>query len=215
MFTFDHIGEPYWDDAPVYIVGGGPSLAGFDFGRLRGRGHVIGVNQSMFTAPCECGVSVDHPFVRNRTNPLYEFACNHPLYLSVGNEWEKSDLPGIKGAHYIWSVPAPGLSANCEYIHKGSTSGYAALGIAVLKKARKIFLLGFDYRTIAGKHHYHDQYPWYHRANDQSWAAWGHKYEPAARDCQSRGIEVFNTSPESELPFFRKITLEAALDAAS
>lgn len=213
MITFGFVEPPYWDDTPTYIVGGGPSLAGFDFNRLRGLGHIVGVNQSIWDAPSECGVTVDHPFVRNRAEQLREYAKQRPLYLSVGNDWQKSGLPSIEDATYLWSVPTPGLSTECEYLHKGATSGYAALGIAVLKKTRRIFLLGFDYKTINSRHHYHNNHPWHHKANDQSWAVWARRYEPAARDCQNLGIEVFNCSPESELPYFKKITLEESLHA--
>jgi len=211
---FGFIEPPYWDDAPVYLVGGGSSLYGFDFSRLEGKGHIVGINASMFHAPCECGVSVDHPFIRNRIESLREFAKNKPLYLCVGNEWRKNGLPEVKGATYLWSVPKAGLSTEPEYVHKGATSGYVALGIAALKRARKIILLGYDYKTIGGRHHYHNGYPWYHNASNQSWSIWARRYEPAAMDCLSLGIEVLNASPDSELPYWPKITLEDALNVS-
>jgi hypothetical protein len=132
------------------------------------------------------------------------------LFLCVGNEWEKS-LPKVDGAKYIMSIKEQGLSLSTAYLHKGATSGYAALGIAVLKRARKIILLGFDYGVSGSRHHYHESYPWHHRASDMSWKVWAEKYEVAASDCWSLGIEVLNASPSSCLTCFKKISLEEAI----
>jgi len=209
---FETIKSPYWDDAPVYLVGGGPSLRGFDFSRLKGKGHVVGVNRAMFDCPCECGVSIDHQFITNFSNSLYDFGCNHTLYLAVG---EAPRLPHVSSAMYLRTVYASGLSLDPEFLHKGSTSGYAALGIALLKRARMIILLGYDYSTDGPVHHYHSDYPWYNKASDQSWGRWSLKYGPAACDCLSLGVKVLNASLNSALPYFKKITLEEALDVAS
>jgi hypothetical protein len=209
--NYDSIRQPYWDDAPTYIVGGGPSLRGFDFDRLRGRGHIIAVNQSMFDSPCECGVTVDHIFIGVRTEELREFARHKELYIAAG---DPERLPFIECASYLKIVSEPGLSMNVEYLHKGATSGYAALGIAVLKRSRMIYLLGFDYSVDGSNHHYHNRYPWHHKASDQSWAVWARRYEPAAKDCLNLGVRVFNASPNSALPYFPKVTLEEALNAS-
>lgn len=210
MTDFGTIGPPFWDDAPAYIVGGGPSLSGFDFMRLRSLRHVIAVNQAMFDAPCECGVTVDHLFVRNRHVELQHFARSKPLYLSIGNDPDRLGLPDIPSAINLRSEFIPGLSEDPALLHKGSTSGFAALGIAALKRAKTIVLLGFDYSVQPGKHHYHDAYPWHHKATDQSWIMWTRSYEAAARDCIQRGIKVLNASPNSALSYFHKITLDEA-----
>jgi hypothetical protein len=210
MINFGTIGPPLWDDAPVFIVGGGPSLFGFDFKRIAGKRHIIAVNQAMFDVHAECAVTVDHAFVRNRVYDLKHYAKFRPLYISIGNDPQKLGLPDIDDAIYIKSEFLPGLSEDPSMLHKGSTSGYAALGIAALKKAKLVILLGFDYSVTPDRHHYHNQYPWHHKANDQSWHMWTTKYEPAARHCLERGITVLNASPQSALPYFQKITLEDA-----
>jgi hypothetical protein len=199
---------PWWDDAPAVLVGGGPSLRGFDFGRLKGVGHVLGINQSMFDSPCEAGVTIDHLFISNNVEQLRVFAASRPLYLITGAH---AGLPVIYGAVYLNSEDRLGLSSNPSVIHRGSTSGYAALGIAVVKRARRIVLLGFDYGVQPDAHHYHDCYSWYSKASSQSWGAWARKYPWAAADCSRRGIEVINASPASVLTCFKKTTIEEAL----
>lgn len=213
--SFGEVGPPFWDDATAFLLGGGPSLTGFDFNRLLGLGHICAVNQAMFGSPCECGVTVDHSFVRNRVDQLRDFAKHKPLYLCLGNEWWKSDLPEIEGAIYLQSCGNAGISRNPRLLNKGATSGYLALGVAVAKRAREIVLLGYDYKTIGGAHHYHNTYPWHHNANDQSWSIWARRYGAASVDCRNMGIKVFNASLESELECFPKISLEDALRRTS
>ena len=47
---YGKIGKPFWDDKPVAVVAGGPSLVDFDFEQLRGA-HVLAVKGSMFDIP--------------------------------------------------------------------------------------------------------------------------------------------------------------------
>ena len=165
-----------WNDAPAFCVGGGPSLHGFDFDRLRGHGHVVAVNQAMFDSPCECAVSVDQIFVRNYADRLDAFARDRGLYLSVGNEWWKANLRLIEGAIYLKSLPRMGIAMGLSYdptaLTRAPTSGFAGLNVAVLKGAKRIYLLGYDYTTFDDRHHYHDSYEWHHKATEQSWPVW-------------------------------------------
>jgi hypothetical protein len=57
-----HVNAPYnplhevlddgaWEGEPCFIIGGGPSLKGFDFNRLRGQGRVIAINRALEYAP--------------------------------------------------------------------------------------------------------------------------------------------------------------------
>ena len=96
-------------------------------------------------------------------------------------------------------------------IYRGATSGYAALNVAALKRARRIVLLGYDYGLIDGRHHYHDAYPWHHSANDQSMPVWARQFNSAAQACRELGIEVVNASPSSAIDAFPKMSIEDAL----
>ena len=42
MEGYGKIKQPFWDDKPVAVVGGGPSLSDFDFEQLRGA-HVLAI----------------------------------------------------------------------------------------------------------------------------------------------------------------------------
>ena len=47
---FGKVSKPFWDDKPVAVVSGGPSLADFDFERLRGA-HVLAVKDMILSIP--------------------------------------------------------------------------------------------------------------------------------------------------------------------
>lgn len=189
-----------WDDRRVYIVGGGPSLIGFDFDKLRSRGYVVGVNVAMFRAPCDAGVSSDHLFIKKFYNALIIFAQQAQLYLALGEHW-RNDLPEIPGAIYV---------QNGKDIRKGATSGHSALEIALeIKRARDIALLGYDYSVDGdGRHHFHDEYDWHHIAQDQSWKVWAQSYQATAMACERLRARVVNYSPDSCIEWFKKEKLE-------
>jgi hypothetical protein len=202
------VGPPWWSDIPVFIVGGGASLSGFPFERLRGLGHVLGVNRAMFDAPCNAGVSIDHLFVDHCRDLLAAFAAERELYLAVGKD--APDVFGVAGARYLLAVKS-GLSRDHGTLATGGTSGYAALNLAALKGARRVVLLGFDYGLTRGRHHYHDAYSWHHPANDQSWQFWAKRFDTMADELLRMGVVVINASPQSAIGCFRKMSIEDAL----
>ena len=48
---FGTIGPPWWDDRPLWIVGGGSSLSGYDLSDLWISGRVLGVNRAADLVP--------------------------------------------------------------------------------------------------------------------------------------------------------------------
>ena len=201
-----------WDDRPVFIVGGGPSLIGFDFERLRGKGHIVGVNESMFRAPCDAGVSTDVNFIRNNTSRFDIITdLGIRLYLVLGPHWPEL-VPSVPGAVYLRDDRNEGLSLYTDTVRSGGTSGYSALNVAVLKRARRIVLLGFDYGCIGGKHHFHNAYTWF-RDGEQYWPAWAKRFDAAAPVCRALDVEVINASPQSAITAFPKVSIDEALGA--
>ena len=207
---FGRVGPPFWDDAPVFLVGGGPSLCGFDFHRLFG--YVVGVNVAMFDLPeCCAGVSMDYNFVRDNHARLSAFAQRAELFLVIGDRFHET-LPVVERAIYLREMQGPGLSVHPTCVVRGGSSGHTALGIAVLKLARSVVLLGYDYgRAGTGRHHYHDAYPAFHRADEQSWPTWAKHYDGAALSAKNNGIAVINASPQSRIEAFPKMTIEEGL----
>jgi hypothetical protein len=207
---FGSVGPPFWSDRPVILLGGGPSLRGLDFSILPSIGYVVGVNHAMFDCNVNAGISIDHPFVRQSRTSLCAFAARSELYLAVGNRWADSRLEPVDGAVYLRDAEAA-ISQDHGSVGAGGTSGYASLNLAVLKGAKRILLLGYDYGTASGRHHYHDAYRWSDRSDQASWSRWATNFDAAAHVISSLGIEVMNASPVSRIACFQKCTVEDGL----
>lgn len=116
-------------------------------------------------------------------------------------------MPQIPGAIY--------LRAGADVID-GGTSGHAALQLAVLKRSRRIVLLGFDYGFEGRRSHYHDAYAGQGAGADaETWQRWAENFDVIAPMIRARGVEVINASPASRIGCFPKCSIEDALHAVA
>jgi len=151
------------------IVGGGPSLKGFNFSSLSSVNTIV-VNQAIFDVPSpETFITMDYLFVRNNPH-LFDihthkvFIVNHCVdYIK---DFGESVQDTRNGAVYnlsrfdevINSWYAHGLGKfTSEFVH-GANSGYCALQYALLQGYREINLLGFDLVVDGDSTHYHKRY---------------------------------------------------------
>lgn len=185
-------------EAPrVFIVGGGPSLEGFDPEALRGE-VVIGVNRAFERFPCGMVVTMDSRFLR--------WVMNGELGQDARTAWDQ--YRGIKvfcrrpneAAHFegLYEVscqdvkqdPAPAPQhASMEHLGVLTNSGYAALMLAISLGARDISLLGFDMGGRDGRQ------AWWHQPHpavesDDIFLRYIPQFEAAAALCRERGIKV-------------------------
>jgi hypothetical protein len=133
MDVYGKITKPFWDDRPVAIVGGGPSLVDFDFEQLRGA-HVLAVKDVASFMPWADAV------------------------LGIG-AWQDK-LAGVQSRVY-WAMPAPApspaknvtflkqspaleISDDPSVIH-GVTCEFGAMQVCIHKRAKRIVLFGFDH----------------------------------------------------------------------
>lgn len=110
------------DNHPVTIVGGGPSLKGFDFSVLQGR--VIAINDAVFHCQADALVAIDarwHKANRSKIHPDFPVLTDR-------------EIPGFPSA--IIEVFSGAKAANI--------SGVIAIDIAFKLGARRVYLLGFD-----------------------------------------------------------------------
>lgn len=166
-----------WKGERVFIVGGGPSLAGFDWSRLDGE-RVIAVNRAYEVLPRAIICSMDLTFWRLkgkyiemlnhcRQSPTGGVAPIVPaVHVRVGDE----KLPAAGPSQIVpccadTSQPNPHLTAAWGTSLKtglgcGGNSGFTAVNLADVLGARTIYLLGFDMRGHeGGQAHWHDGYP--------------------------------------------------------
>ena len=196
-----------WDDRRVFLVGGGPSLRGFDFSRIEGRGRIVAVNEAAFHCRADALFSADFQWLRRRAEGISAFAGEKFAALPRGHAlW--GALPGVA---YLEASGARGLSEEPGVIHLGGNSGYGALNLCTLKGARHITLLGFDFRVEGGRHHYHDEYSWYRRRNDGYLSIWARNFNDCKKQIKKAGIQIINANSISNISCFKKIPLEIAI----
>ena len=199
----------------IFLIGGGPSLKGFDFTRLRGKGVIVGINHSIFDLPCDIGVSIDQRFILStefndglhvfsRHNKLLFLCPPKKLYDRV-KKLLPSSLILEESSKFEWDE---------SVVHRqGGTSGYATLDILASHGAKDIVLFGFDYGIANGCQHYHDGYSWNKNRSDHNWRQWAYNFIPISVELKKRSVRVLNASLQSAIPCFSKVTIEEALDA--
>ena len=147
-----------WRGEPCFIIGGGPSLQGFDFDRLRGRGRIIAINRALEFVPfADIIFFMDwklykryHEQPANRA--LWDRATGIKVFLNLmGRKVEDVRSVRSRGRAGISNSLASGL-------YHGSNSGFGALNLALTLKAAPIYLLGYDMRQAHGRTHFHSGY---------------------------------------------------------
>ncbi len=188
---------------PWYLVGGGPSLRGFDWSRLDGR-RVIAINRSFEVLPrAEVVYFTDARFWGWFSANLLDHSgrlitagrVSHPRV-------ERYRLTGAKGID-----TKPGC------LRHGNNSGFAAINLAYHFGAKRIYLLGYDFRYGPDERsHHHDGYPTLHR--ERVFAKMLPYAEALAVDADRLGLHVWNVNPDSALRVFPFCTLQDALQDA-
>ncbi len=213
--NFSLVGPRDWDDKPLVILGAGTSLRGFGLERLNRQDiRVLAVKQMAFEAPFAAAcIGMDQSWLYKRHLELRKIKM--PVHVC----FEKMDNPTYPIYDDVFTYHrcrqnTPVLSLDPEVINIGGGSGSAAFGYAVLRGAKDILLLGFDYyvqksdHIMRGHHYKDDAYPWYTSWNTQMfehWATWYEKVSAKAWEC---GVRVINGSPDSLINCFEKGSFE-------
>lgn len=151
--------------------------------------------------------SADSRWVQNRKKQINEFS---------GEKFVAIADPGsdrIPGVCYLMRGRQAGLHLGAhrrsdECVNIQGTSGFGALNLAVLKGARKIYLLGFDYNQSS--QHWYENYAWQtpDKQKDDTFLRWAEDFNLAAVQLEKLGTQVFNACPQSVITSFPKISLE-------
>jgi len=211
MDTYGKISKPFWDDKPVAIVGGGPSLVGFDFERLRGA-HVLAVKGSIFDIPwADAGFGLDMPRYHEWRDKLANVQSR--VYWAVPeDQLQKTGAPPSKNVTFLKRLPGENLSDDPSEIYGGGTSGFGAVQICLHKHAKTIVLFGYDYDGAYDAHtgfRHNDQHYGKKRAqNFANWEAWARHFSIYIPYLNDNGIRVVNACPASAITCFQKVTLD-------
>lgn len=196
----------------IAIVGGGPSLTNVDWDYIRDLGreyHFIGAN-----AAYKLGHWIEYViFGDKKFWDWNKKEISHSLisqnYIAVNeNLIDETDLLVVKRLSLGWvnDRTKRSIAWNCN-------SGAAAVNLAALLGAKKIILLGFDMKlSFNGNNNWHQ----YHKVPivNPMFCKFIHRFKYVEKGCKEMNIEVINTNPESELPYFPKMTIEEAFKNA-
>jgi len=210
-----------WKDKTCFLLGGGPSLTGFDFAQIKNNPS-IGVNKAFTKFPTTINYAMDVRFYDMVTY------APEPRWKSLHQQW--IDYKGIKlfvrrsvkfifdeSVYYISNLSEKGLSLDLKKgIWPGNNSGFGALMVACCLGCKRIGLLGYDLKVQSGSGrvgdiitHWHGGYGLEKKANFQSnLDKFKLCFEEFSSVIAQQGIEVVNLSKDSALTCFPKDSLK-------
>lgn len=196
----------------VFVVGGGPSLGGFDFAHLAGR-RVIAVNSAGYDAPW-ADILFFHDnswFEEERNRALVEGWVG--MVVTVSRHAKRAAPDRVMRVEIAERGDFP---IGHGPIRAGRSSGQTATSLAVTMGAETAVLLGFDMRDRDGVTHYHADRPLYTKQHAEktageyaatflpAWAGWNAAAAMA-------GCRILNATPGSALTEFPAVDLETML----
>lgn len=197
-----------------FIVGGGPSLIGFDFNQLSGF-DTIAVNKAVeylhnptyfittdYTYFLKASLPIDK--INLKTQHSYFIANMIPKYMSFNHGYitdtrdmrQYSDL--YKYGSVIESTKKNGFGLNIKDFCNGGNSGHCAIQLALLKGYKKIYLLGFDL-MINNQTHFHQSYGQVHQDSFKSRTEEYGKTLLSSLSMYNNSQEIINLSSSSIL----------------
>jgi hypothetical protein len=210
----DVLPDGSWAGQPCFIIGGGPSLIGFDFDRLRGRGRVIAINKAFLYAPfADVVFFMDHAsfymwlkrgmFGADAITAWNEFKGFRVFLNLRGRE--------VKDVYSIRSIGRVGLPTSLKGgLYHGNNSGFGAIGIAICMGADPIYLLGYDLKHQGTVTHFHGGYN--RHQPEIVMRSYKKSLEVLAQLVAKRGRpRVINLNPYSDLTAFPFSTIDEVL----
>jgi len=197
-----------WKGKRCFLLGGGPSLTGFDFSLLQGE-NTIGINKAYLKHPTLCFIFDLSCMESSFVDPRWIAFPGPTIWLNSEDPSARGRFPGViqipecldrSGAPWRqkWSTSLE------EGLWRGTNAGASALNLACLLGADPIFLLGFDMQGGNWHKEYDDRI-----VRDKSlYAGFCEDFERNANRIHQR---VFNLNPASALKTFPFRHLEDVL----
>jgi len=205
----------HWAGGRCLIIGGGPSLSGFNFKSISGE-FTIGINKAFISFNPTVNYSMDYRLYEKltSTNPKYaELVGKFREYGGV--KVFLDDTMQYRGD--VFAVPKlknKAISYDLDAgIYGGSNSGFGAIMLAIALGFTKIGLLGYDFKVDEqeGKTHWHDGYDQNLESMKRILDGFRCVFEEFAHGIFMQGIDVSNLNPDSGLRCFRFETLNEFL----
>lgn len=184
--------EPLFKSQTVFLIGGGTSLRDFDFERVRSC-RCLAINESVIEVPWADALFFrDHEWFARRS--------------SVLAQWPGLIVTTSPGAKRDWPERVFLIENNTRRMPRARTSGQQAVSLAIMMKAKRIVLLGFDWNRDGGN--YHDRYSEpgleYYGGITEAWIGYRDR---AAR----QGTEIINATLGSQISEFYRWRIDDLL----
>ena len=195
-------------DATVFIVGGGRSLRGFDFGRLKGR-KVVGINQACAFVPELTAIYwADEDWAARNDDTLAAHSCklrfcakrNPALDYATNNTYRM-----LGDAIPLKLTGDSGFDPDLNHV-RGNNSGCHVINLCANAGAKRIVLLGFDMQLG----HFHGAYELSY--NTEVYHSFLRSINSMAAELPS-DTEVINCSMESAITVFPKVPIDDILQS--
>lgn len=193
----------------VYIVGGGASLKGFDFDKLKNK-DTIAINKSLFYLDNPTYfITMDYTFLKKTNNiSLFNIPKFFVTNLSTGDLIEKNGQFIDKKTTYILkdfdiiikSYKAEGIGFKWNDFRNGRNSAYCGLQLAILLGYKKINLLGIDLVITDNQSHFHGGYGESIERFNKKLERYYQYFEEGIKEIQQKAnIKIYSCSAVSRL----------------
>jgi hypothetical protein len=202
-----------WRGQPVFIIGGGPSLRGFDFGRLRGHGRIIAINRALEFIPwADIAFFMDWKLYKMYHESAVKKAewdrfTGHRVFLNLMGR-------KLDDCFSIRSLGRNGCSgSHAKGLYHGNNSGHGAMNLAFTLGCSPIYLMGYDCGFHKGQSsHWHTGYG--PRANPSVGRSFIREFENFKAHLKGRAV-IYNLNPASALRAFPFKTIDEVLNDRS
>jgi len=191
-----------------FIVGSGPSLIGFDFSKLDDK-FTIGVNHIIeHYDNLDCLLFGDRIFVKTNEYDLDKFPGK--IFMSEETSWQ-GEMSHIidKENTYIFEKNRSCVSNNLvsDGLFHPTNSGFMAMNLALIMGARKIYLLGFDFKYRGSQMHFYTNKDHHNRYPEKKFQK---KLDKIIHFAKYKD-KFINLSLESELNLFEKKSIDEVI----
>lgn len=187
-----------WEGKDVFIIGGGDSLRNFDWNLLISE-RTIGCNDAFLLGEKICKICIfgDASWFRKHEKELANYKG---IVFTNAAQLYRTRLS------WLWTAQRKvrGLSKRC--IAWNDSTGAAAVNLALLLGAKRIFLLGFDMRiSKEGKNNWHSKTESNLKRNKYEKFILGFTRLKLDLKKEFPGCEIINVTDDSNLDVFQKI----------
>jgi len=208
-----------WRGQRCFIIGGGPSLRGFDFNRLENQGRIIVCNKAFLDVPfADMMIAMDVDLYRwihsgaltKKLVDKREIQIKFQKFSGV-KVWIETGNNRLDGVHYVHNFRLPQITRRfIDGIYTGNNTGTGALMAAVAFGCNPIYLLGIDGKHEGKRSHYHGGYPGRLQVPKTA-ASFVHHFGFVAKPIKKAGVRVINLNPRSAVRCFPFSTIDEVL----